>query len=169
MKHHNLFFGQASFRVESKGRCRIGNCHISALKSAHLHIFKSAHHFVGLFLLVTLLFTSGCDPAYHLTYAVLNDTGTPIYCVDKSKRGATSVMRVEPDSAIIVYEEAGIGFAKTQFRESKPEVTRRFVYYTDSTLADSVQVVPAKGWKYYRLPIGYYNARIYIREKDLKK
>ena len=110
-----------------------------------------------------------CDPAYHLTYAVFNDTGTPVYCVDKNKRGAASVMRVESDSAVTVYEEAGIGYAKTQFRQSKVEVTQRFVFYTDSLCSDSLRVIPEKGWKYYRLPLGYYNARVYIREKDIRK
>jgi len=109
-----------------------------------------------------------CDPAYHLHYAVLNDTETPIYCVDGAKR-SWSVTRIEPDSAIAVYEEAGIGFAKPQFNQSKSEVMARFQFYTDSTLSDSSRIIPAKGWKYYRLPIGYYNARLYIREKDLKK
>lgn len=122
------------------------------------------------FLLTAIVFSLvACDPTYHLTYAVLNDTGAPVYCVDKSKRGATSAMRVEPDSLITVYEEAGIGYAKSQFRESKPEVTKRFLFYTDSLCSDSSQIVPDKGWKYYRLPLGYYNARVYIREKDLVK
>jgi hypothetical protein len=116
---------------------------------------------------VLLFLVTGCDPAYHLRYAVLNDTGRTVYCVDKNKRGAASVMRVEPDSAIIVYEEMGIGFAKSQFSESKPMVTKRFAFYSDSTLSDSSQIIPGDGWKYYRLPIGYYNARVYIREKDL--
>ena len=128
-------------------------------KSAHWHIL----------LAMIMLGAYGCDPAYHLHYAVLNDTGTPIYCVDKNKKGKAAVTRIEPDSLIAVYEEAGIGFAKPQFRDSKPEVTKRFVFYTDSALSDSSLVVPRKGWKYYRLPIGYYNARVYIREKDLKK
>jgi hypothetical protein len=123
---------------------------------------------VILLTLFCLLFIS-CDPAYHLTYAVFNDTGTPVYCVDKNKRGSSSIMRVEPDSAVTVYEEAGIGFAKAQFRQSEPEVAQRFVFYTDSLCTDSLRVIPAKGWKYYRLPLGYYNARVYIREKDLKK
>lgn len=78
-------------------------------------------------------------------------------------------MRVESDSAVTVYEEAGIGFAKTQFNQSKPEVSQRFVFYTDSLCSDSSRIIPAKDWKYYRLPLGYYNARVYIREKDLKK
>lgn len=78
-------------------------------------------------------------------------------------------MRVEPDSAIIVYEEAGIGFGKDQFRDSKAEVSQRFSFYSDSSLADSTRIDPSKGWKYYRLPIGDYNARVYIREKDLRK
>src|ERR1044072_4946019 len=123
----------------------------------------------GLLLSVLSVCLVACDPAYHLRYAVMNDTDRPIYCVDKSKHGAGSVTRIEPDSAIMVYEEAGIGFGKPQFRESKPEVTKRFVFYTDSALSDSSQVIPRKGWKYYRLPIGDYNARMYIRRKDLKK
>lgn len=116
-----------------------------------------------------MLLTTGCDPAYHLRYAVLNDTGRAVYCVDKNKRGPASVMRVESDSVVVVYEEAGIGFGKAQFKVSKPEVTQRFVFYSDSTLSDSSQIIPHKGWKYYRLPIGDYNARVYIREEDLKK
>jgi len=120
-------------------------------------------------LLGLILLLAGCDPAYHLRYAVLNDTRTPVYCVDKNKRGAASVTRVEPDSVIVVYEEAGIGFGKAQFNSSRAEVTQRFVFYSDSTLSDSVQIIPHKNWKYYRLPIGDYNARVYIREKDLGK
>lgn len=145
MEHHDQYSGRLSSRVKSRG--------------AHRHII----------LAVVLILLYSCDPAYHLTYAVFNDTGTPVYCVDKTKRGTTSVMRVESDSAVTVYEEAGIGYAKTQFKQAKPEVTQRFVFYTDSTLSDSSRIVPEKGWKYYRLPIGYYNARVYIREKDLKK
>lgn len=99
----------------------------------------------------------------------MNDTGTPVYCVDKNKRGAARVMRVEADSAITVYEEAGFGFAKRQFKESKAEVTSRFLFYTDSSCTDSSQIFPEKGWKYYRLPIDADNVRVYIREKDLKK
>lgn len=125
--------------------------------------------YLQIILTFVVFMACGCDPAYHLTYAVFNDTGTPVYCVDKTKRGAASIMRVEPDSAVTVYEEAGIGFAKTQFRQSKPEVTQRFIFYTDSTLSDSSRIIPEKSWKYYRLPIGDYNARVYIREKDLKK
>lgn len=120
-------------------------------------------------LVMALLVFTGCDPAYHLRYAVLNDTQTPVYCVDKNKRGKAAVTRVEPDSVIVVYEEAGIGFGKTQFKSSKAEVTRRFVFYSDSALTDSSRIIPRKEWKYYRLPIGDYNARVYIREKDLIK
>lgn len=113
--------------------------------------------------------TWSCDPAYHLEYAVMNDTDQPVYCVDRSKSGGSMVYRVEADSAVMVYEEAGFGFGKTQFHETKPEIEKRFVFYTDSTLADSSRITPAKGWKYYRLPLDSYNARIYIRRKDLKE
>jgi hypothetical protein len=127
----------------------------------------SAHgHIIFAFVLFMVY---SCDPAYHLSYAVLNDTGKPIYCKDATKKGAASVQRIEIDSGIIVYEEAGFGYAKTQFRESKPEVTTRFSFYTDSTCDTGSRIVPQKGWKYYRLPIGGDNARVYIREKDLKK
>lgn len=128
---------------------------------------KLAYRYVAVALL--LLLVSGCDPVYHLRYAVLNDTRRPIYCVDKNKHGVAAVTRVEPDSAVTVYEEAGIGFGRGQFRQSKPEVAKRFVFYSDSTCSDSTQIIPSKGWKYYRLPVDYYNARVYIREKDLQK
>lgn len=133
------------------------------------HRLRRRGHFGISLLTALLLVVSGCDPAYHLRYAVLNDTGIPVYCVDKNKRGQSAVTRVESDSVIVVYEEAGIGYGKTQFKSSKAEVTRRFVFYTDSTLADSSRIIPDKGWKYYRLPIGDYNARVYIREKDIVK
>lgn len=121
-------------------------------------------------LLTAIVFSFvACDPIYHLNYAVMNETDQPIYCVDKSKSGVGKVVRVEPDSFIQVYFEAGIGWAKPQFRESKPEITKRFVLYTDSTLSDSTQITPRKGWKYYRLPIGGYNARLYIRRSDLRR
>lgn len=110
----------------------------------------------------------GCDPAYHLQYAVVNDTGQRIYCVDKDKSGSKAITTIEPDSAVVVYEEQGWGLGKSQFRESKPDVTKRFVIYSDSTLADSSQVIPRKGWKYYALPIDDYNARLYISPADIK-
>jgi hypothetical protein len=117
---------------------------------------------------VAVFFTS-CDPAYHLSYAVLNDTGKPVYCKDASKQGLAAVQKIEVDSGIIVYEEAGFGHAKSQFKESKQEVTTRFTFYSDSTCSSDSQIIPVKGWKYYRLPIGGDNARMYIREKDLAK
>jgi hypothetical protein len=115
-----------------------------------------------------VFFLQSCDPAYHLQYAVMNTTAKPVYCVDK-KKGAASATRIEADSLLVVYEEAGFGFGKRQFKLSKPEVAERFVFYSDSTLSDSSQIVPRKGWKYYRLPVGDYNARVYIREQDLSK
>ncbi len=142
------------------------------MKSADrlIEIGISAYRHIGTLLLAVLMcLIVGCDPAYHLRYAVLNDTSTPVYCVDKNKKGAAAVTRVEADSVIVVYEEAGIGFGKQQFNESKSGVAQRFVFYSDSTLSDSSQIVPHKNWKYYRLPIGDYNARVYIREKDLDK
>lgn len=120
-------------------------------------------------LAATIICFAGCDPAYHLQYAVVNDSGQPVYCVDKTKKGSEAVVRVEPDSAILVYQEFGFGFGKRQFRESKSEVTNRFSVFSDSTLTDSSLIVPRKGWKYYALPIDDYNARLYIRRKDLKK
>lgn len=99
----------------------------------------------------------------------MNNTAQPVYCVDKNKKGTAAVTRIESDSVAVVYEEGGFGFGKAQFKLSKPEVAQRFVFYSDSTLSDSSLIVPAKGWKYYRLPIGDYNARVYIREQDLKK
>lgn len=110
-----------------------------------------------------------CDPAYHLEYAVMNDTDRPVYCLDRTKTGAASVIRVEADSVVMVYEEAGLGFGKIQFRETRPEIAKRFEFFSDSTLADSSRIVPSKGWKYYRLPLDSYNARVYIRRKDLQK
>lgn len=109
-----------------------------------------------------------CGPGYHLRYAVVNETDRPVYCVDKNRKDASSVIRVEPDSAVQVYEEMGFGPARPQFRESRTEVSSRFVFYSDSTLSDSSRVLPEKGWKYYPLPIGAYNARVYIRPKDLR-
>ena len=111
---------------------------------------------------------AACDPIYHLRYAVINDTGQTIYCADLNKSPG-GVVRIEPDSFVEVYSEAGLGRAKRQFKESKPEVTSRFVFYTDSTLADSSIIKPDKGWKYYRLPIDDYNARVYIRRRDINK
>lgn len=99
----------------------------------------------------------------------MNTTAQPVYCVDKNKKGAQAVTRIEADSVAVVYEEGGFGFAKAQFKLSKPEVAQRFVFYSDSTLSDSSRIVPEKDWKYYRLPIGDYNARVYIREQDLNK
>lgn len=122
-----------------------------------------------IFLLILLVVFAGCDPAYHLQYAVINDSDRPVYCLDKTKKGDAAVVRIEPDSAILVYEEFGFGFGKPQFKETRPEVANRFAVYSDSTLADSSQIVPRKGWKYYALPIDDYNARLYIRRKDLRK
>lgn len=121
---------------------------------------------VGLALMVLCL--TSCCRIYHLRYAVMNDTGQPLYCVDKNHNGPASVIRIESDSFSEVYYEAGIGSARAQFRLSRPEVASRFVIYTDSTLSDSSQVIPRKGWKYYRLPIDDCNARLYIRSKDLR-
>lgn len=121
--------------------------------------------FVFVFAIVLL---AACDPAYHLTYAVVNDSSKAIYCVDKTKSGAASVQVVLPDSTIEVYSESGFGKGKVQFRESKPDVESRFSFFSDSTLSDSCVVKPRKGWRYYPLPIGAYNARIYIRSKDIK-
>lgn len=142
------------FRHKEAGTFRSGIC-----TSAYLFICTC----------IVLLLTAGCDPAYHLTYAVLNDTGKPIYCKDATRQGVAAIQKIEIDSGIIVYEEAGFGYAKSQFRESKPEVTARFTFYSDSACSSESQVVPVKGWKYYRLPIGGDNARVYLREKDLKK
>jgi len=121
--------------------------------------------------LVVILFSLlvlSCDPAYHLRYAVMNSSGQPIYCVDKQAHGAQAVTRIEVDSAIQVYEESGFGRGRGQFKESRADVAARFVFYTDSTLSDSSRVIPGKGWKFHPLPIGDYNARVYIRRKDLK-
>lgn len=121
-------------------------------------------------LLAAIFFSfAGCDPAYHLQYAVVNDCDQPVYCVDKNKKGPDAVIRIEPDSAVVLYEESGFGYGKPQFKESKPEVANRFAVYADSTLSDSSRIIPRKGWKYYALPIDDYNARLYIRRRDLKK
>lgn len=123
------------------------------------------------YVLLAAIFLSfpGCDPAYHLQYAVVNDCDQPVYCVDKNKKGTVAVTRIDPDSAVVLYEESGFGFGKPQFRESKSEVTQRFEVYSDSSLSDSSRITPRKGWKYYALPIDDYNARLYIRRRDLKK
>lgn len=119
----------------------------------------------SIFILVVLV---ACDPAYHLTYAVVNDSPQTIYCVDRTKRGAPAFIPIAPDSTLEVYYESGFGNGRGQFKESRADVSSRFTFYADSSLADSSRIVPDRGWKYYPLPIGDYNARIYIRNKDLK-
>ncbi len=121
-----------------------------------------------LFFISAIVFFLACDPAYHLTYAVLNNSGQTIYVVDRTKQGVKSMQKIEPDSAIEVYNESGFGSGRGQFQESRSEVASRFVFYSDSTLNDSSQITPRKGWRYYPLPIGEYNARVYIRKKDVK-
>ena len=111
-----------------------------------------------------------CDPAYHLSYAVVNDSRTPFYCVDASgifQKGKP--FRVDPDSSVVVYEEAGFGAGREQFRHSKGEVTLRFLFYSDSTCADSVIMHPGKSWKYYALPKGGNNVRLYVKNSDFRK
>jgi hypothetical protein len=129
---------------------------------------KQRNNAAWISLALVVLALASCDPVYHLRYAVMNDTGRPLYCVDKTKDGPASVVRIEADSFAEVYYEAGIGFARSQFRSSRPEVASRFIIYTDSSLSDSSRIIPRKGWKYYRLPIGDCNARMYIRPKDLR-
>lgn len=111
-----------------------------------------------------------CDPAYHLSYAVVNDSRTPFYCVDASgifEKGKP--FRVDPDSSVVVYEEAGFGEGREQFRNSKVEVTARFKFYSDSTCTDSVLLQPGKSWKYYTLPKGGNNVRLYVKNSDFRK
>lgn len=111
---------------------------------------------------VSMIFM-GCGPSYHLAYAVVNETSDTIYVVDRKK-----VIAVLPDSSAEIYSESGIGKAKSGYNETKAEVTTGLRYYNDSTLCDSCRVKPAGEWKYYALPMGYYNARLYIRSKDLE-
>ncbi len=118
--------------------------------------------------LLAITVVSSCDPAYHLSYAVVNDSHRTIYCVDSSGKGAETPKAIAPDSALEVYYEIGFGSGREQFKGSRSEVASRFIFYADSTLSDSVRIEPRKGWKYYPLPIGDYNARVYIRDKDLK-
>lgn len=123
----------------------------------------------GILLFLCCGFAS-CDPAYHLRYAVVNDSRAPLYCVDKSgsfMKGKPC--RIDPDSTVVVYEEAGFGGARQQFRSSKGDVTQRFCFYTDSTCKDSALFQPGKPWKYYVLPKGDNNVRLYLRNSDLSK
>jgi hypothetical protein len=111
-----------------------------------------------------------CDPAYHLSYAVVNESQSPVYCVDsKGTFMKGSVFRVDPDSSVMVYEEAGFGSGKSQFKSSKSEVDNRFRFYSDSTCSDSSLINPRKEWKYHSLPKGDHNVRLYIRNSDLRK
>jgi hypothetical protein len=109
------------------------------------------------------LLTAGCSSSYHLAYAVVNETDDTLYVVDRKK-----VIAVLPDSSAEIYSESGIGKAKSGYNETKATVTAGLRYYNDSTLCDSCRVKPAGEWKYYALPMGYYNARLYIREKDIR-
>lgn len=130
----------------------------------HRHI---GNRHIGI-LIIGISVLVACSPIYHLKYAVINDTDRPIYCVDLNKAPG-GVVRIEPDSFVQIFDEAGIGRARRQFNESKSEVSHRFMFYSDSTFADSSIITPGKGWKYYRLPIDDYNARVYIRQNDLAK
>lgn len=124
------------------------------------------------FVLVLLISISAwsCDPAYHLSYAVVNESRSVLYCVDSKgtfMRGKP--FAVDPDSSVLVYEEAGFGSARTQFRNSKDEVVTRFRFYSDSSCSDSAQIRPQKQWKYHSLPKGDYNVRLYVRNSDFPK
>lgn len=105
----------------------------------------------------------GCEPSYHLAYAVVNETDDTLYVVDRKK-----IIAVLPDSSAEIYSESGIGKAKSSYNETKESVTAGLQYYNDSTLCDSCRVKPVAQWKYYALPMGYYNARLYIRSEDVK-
>ena len=130
--------------------------------------FQGKSPYVVTLLTFLALAITSCDPYYRLRYAVMNETGQPLYCVDKTQSGPAAVRRIEPDSFVQVYYESGIGHARPQFRNSRSEVASRFAVYSDSSLSDSSRIVPSKGWKYYRLPIGDCNARMYIRPTDLR-
>lgn len=116
-------------------------------------VFLLAATFAGIF--------AGCHSSYHLAYAVVNETNDTIYVVDRKK-----IIAVLPDSSAEIYSESGIGKAKSSYKETKASVTAGLRYYNDSTLCDSCRVQPSGEWKYYALPMGYYNARLYIRSKD---
>jgi len=121
---------------------------------------------IAIVFLISLTLMS-CDPAYHLAYAVVNNSSDTVYCLDKQKPGEMALIRIDPDSTLEIYSESGFGSGRRQFKESRPEVQSRFLFYSDSTLADSCAIHSTRGWKFYPLPIGVYNARIYIRNRDL--
>jgi hypothetical protein len=111
-----------------------------------------------------------CDPAYHLSYAVVNESRSTLYCIDsKGSFMQGKPFRIEPDSSVLVYEEAGFGSARAQFRSSKGEVVSRFRFYSDSSCVDSTQIQPRKQWKYHTLPKGDYNVRLYVRNSDFNQ
>ena len=113
--------------------------------------------------LLIFLVATGCDPAYHLSYAVVNETSDTVYVLDKKR-----VIPVYPDSSAEIYQETGFGFAKASYKETKAEVTDGLRYYNDATLCDSCRITPSGEWKYYALPRDDHNARLYIRSKDLE-
>ena len=123
-----------------------------------------------LVVVIICLFLVSCDPAYHLRYAVMNESDVPVYCIDRKGVWMKGVpTRIDPDSSVLVYEEAGYGKERIQFRDSRTEIAGRFILCTDSFCSDTALISPGKDWKLYYLPRGDFNARIYIRNSDLNK
>ena len=113
---------------------------------------------------------AGCDPMYHLSYCVSNESGKTVYVCTKSKEyGVTKVDTILPGKTDTVTLNIGIGYAKPVYLDDEPDLYNRYFFFVDPSLKDSSMFTPSTDWTYSESKKVNGTAVITVTNSDLPK
>jgi len=64
-----------------------------------------------------ILFFSSCDPLYHLSYSLKNETGKVVYV--KFKNYPDSLLTIPPNAVAPLVTKTGVGFAREKYKSGE--------------------------------------------------